>query len=68
MRDTTERPEAVEAGTALLTGVCRTTIVSETNRLIRNRTVYESMTRVGNPFGDGRASQRIRAVLERVKT
>lgn len=63
MRDTTERPEAVEAGTARLVGTCRSTIVAEAGRLLDDRDHYESMSTAHNPFGDGKASERILGVL-----
>jgi len=64
MRDTTERPEAVDAGTVELVGTDTDLIVQETNRLLDNQAAYEAMSRAHNPYGDGLASQRIRdAVL-----
>jgi len=65
MRDVTERPEAIEAGTAKLVGTEPRAIVSATERLLRFGAVYRKMTRARNPFGDGRASARIAAVLRR---
>ena len=59
MRDKTERPEAVLAGTARLVGTRRESIVAECNRLLDDPEAYESMARAHNPYGDGRASQRI---------
>lgn len=59
MRDKTERPEAVLAGTARLVGTRRESIVAECNRLLDDAEAYESMARAHNPYGDGRASQRI---------
>ena len=59
LRDNTERPEAVEAGTALLVGTDADRIVAETRRLLRDPNHYRDMSRAHNPFGDGRASQRI---------
>lgn len=63
MRDTTERPEAVEAGTALLVGANCNQIVSETMRLLDDRDHYSAMSHAHNPFGDGRASDRIAEVI-----
>lgn len=63
MRDNTERPEAVEAGTALLVGTDRQRIVEETERLLDDRTHYHSMATAHNPFGDGHASKRIVGAL-----
>ena len=59
MRETTERPEAVEAGTAKLVGTDENAIVSAATRLLEDRNSYESMARVHNPYGDGQASIRI---------
>jgi UDP-N-acetylglucosamine 2-epimerase (non-hydrolysing) len=59
LRRTTERPEAVEAGTARLIGTDSGTIVTETSRLLEDPQAYEAMARAHNPFGDGQASQRI---------
>jgi UDP-N-acetylglucosamine 2-epimerase (non-hydrolysing) len=63
LRDTTERPEGVEAGTARLVGADRAKIVSETFRLLDDDECYSTMSRSHNPFGDGRASERIAKVL-----
>jgi UDP-N-acetylglucosamine 2-epimerase (non-hydrolysing) len=65
MRDKTERPEAVEAGTVLLTGCSRERIVSETVRLLDDAEEYAKRTRIHNPYGDGHAAERIAAVLKR---
>jgi UDP-N-acetylglucosamine 2-epimerase (non-hydrolysing) len=65
MRDVTERPEAVEAGTAKLVGTDPDVIVLATERLLRSTAAYREMARARNPFGDGRASIRIAAVLRR---
>lgn len=59
MRDTTERPEAVEAGTVILVGTNRALIVEEANSLIRNPHRYNVMTALHNPYGDGEACRRI---------
>ncbi|MXO96970.1 UDP-N-acetylglucosamine 2-epimerase (non-hydrolyzing) [Erythrobacter aquimaris] len=59
MRETTERPEGVEAGTAKLVGTDADTIVRETLRLLDNDDAYAAMARAHNPFGDGHSSQRI---------
>ena len=63
MREKTERPEAVEAGTALLMGTDEERIVAETARLLDDRQEYRRRARIHNPYGDGRASARIRDVL-----
>lgn len=59
MRDTTERPEAVEAGTVKLVGANRENIVREIDRLLRNDHEYQMMSEAHNPYGDGTASKRI---------
>jgi UDP-N-acetylglucosamine 2-epimerase (non-hydrolysing) len=63
MRDTTERPEAVEAGTVKLVGTDRATIVREANRLLDDAAAYDAMARAHNPYGDGMAASRIRDIL-----
>jgi len=64
MRETTERPEGVDAGTALLVGTEPDRIVQETIRLLDDSAHYNRMSRAHNPFGDGKASQRIRDILK----
>ena len=64
MRDVTERPEAVEAGTAKLVGTDVKKIVRETERLLTDHEYYFEMSRAHNPYGDGKASDRIIEVLE----
>lgn len=59
MRDKTERPEAVEAGTVKLVGSCEDAIVQAARELLENPKTYQAMARVHNPYGDGRASARI---------
>lgn len=59
MRDTTERPEAVEAGTVKLVGTDKETIVQALNELLINKEAYEQMAFAHNPYGDGKASERI---------
>lgn len=59
MRDTTERPEAVEAGTVKLVGTDYHLIVSEASRLLNDPTYYNSMAHASNPYGDGQACRRI---------
>lgn len=59
MRDTTERPEAVEAGTVKLVGTDKARIVNEVNNLLTNDQEYQSMSRAHNPYGDGKACERI---------
>jgi len=65
MREKTERPEAIEAGTARLVGTDSKRIFEETQRLLSDRTEYEKMARAANPFGDGRAAERIVQILLR---
>ena len=64
MRDTTERPEALEAGTVKLVGTNYGKIVSEVSALLENQGYYEKMSRAINPYGDGRACERIVQTLE----
>lgn len=65
MRETTERPEAVEAGTVKLVGTDRERIVAEANRLLDDAAEYGRMARSHNPYGDGHACDRIvKALLE----
>ena len=59
MRDTTERPEAVEAGTVKLVGTDTDLIVREAARLLEDQMAYERMSRSHNPYGDGLASERV---------
>ena len=66
MRDTTERPEAVAAGTVRLVGVDHARIVSETKRLLDDETAYQQMAFAHNPYGDGLACQRILATFEKL--
>ena len=63
LRDETERPEAVEAGCAVIVGAQRRKIVDEVTRLAGDATAFAHMQRAGNPFGDGKASQHIVAAL-----
>jgi UDP-N-acetylglucosamine 2-epimerase (non-hydrolysing) len=63
MRDTTERPEAVDAGTVILVGTNREKIVNNVIELIESKESYETMSRQHNPYGDGEASDRIVQVL-----
>lgn len=65
MRETTERPEAVEAGTVVLVGTDVEKIVSECESLMTDARRYESMARAHNPYGDGKATGRILDVLGR---
>lgn len=64
MRDKTERPEAVEAGTVRLVGADENRIVEQASRLLDSPDEYQAMSRVHNPYGDGRACERITAVID----
>ena len=64
MRDTTERPEAVEAGTVKLIGTNRDLIVGEVSALLDNENYYLSMSKAVNPYGDGQACERIVEILK----
>lgn len=59
MRDTTERPEAIEAGTVKLVGTDYDRIVNEVSALLDNPSIYDSMSKAVNPYGDGKACERI---------
>jgi UDP-N-acetylglucosamine 2-epimerase (non-hydrolysing) len=63
MRDTTERPEGVAAGTARLVGADAAVIVAETVRLLDDDAAYQAMARAHNPYGDGTASAQIAGIL-----
>jgi UDP-N-acetylglucosamine 2-epimerase (non-hydrolysing) len=65
MRDTTERPEAVQAGTVRLVGTNEDKIVLETLRLLDNEEAYQEMSTAHNPYGDGNAAPRIIGIIER---
>ncbi|MGB9804059.1 UDP-N-acetylglucosamine 2-epimerase, partial [Desulfofundulus sp.] len=59
LRNTTERPEAVRAGTVRLVGTAREAVFQETRRLLDDAAYYRQMAEAVNPYGDGRASRRI---------
>jgi UDP-N-acetylglucosamine 2-epimerase (non-hydrolysing) len=59
MRNTTERPEALDAGTVKLVGTDHDLIVSEVSRLLEDKTYYDKMSQAVNPYGDGLACERI---------
>jgi UDP-N-acetylglucosamine 2-epimerase (non-hydrolysing) len=63
MRETTERPEGVAAGTAKLVGNDEEVIVTEASRLLDDKAAYEAMARAHNPFGDGKSSERIARII-----
>lgn len=64
MRNTTERPEAVDAGTVKLVGTDRAVIALEASRLLDDYAAYDSMSRAHNPYGDGQAASRICDILK----
>jgi UDP-N-acetylglucosamine 2-epimerase (non-hydrolysing) len=68
MRETTERPEAVEAGTVKLVGTNRETIVAEVSRLLDDKEAYDAMSFAHNPYGDGMAVDRILSRLRQYAT
>ena len=63
MRDTTERPEGIKAGTLKLVGTDEETIYTEFKRLLTDTAAYDAMAKASNPYGDGRACERIARVL-----
>jgi len=65
MRETTERPEGIEAGTARLVGTDPAVIVGEASRLLSDPAAHEAMARAVNPYGDGMAASRICGLLFR---
>lgn len=65
MRDTTERPEGIEAGTLKLVGTNEETIYKEFKSLLENEDEYKKMSKASNPYGDGYASKRIADILEK---
>ena len=64
MRDTTERPEGIAAGTLKLVGTEEETIYKELSRLLSDKTEYDAMSKASNPYGDGHACERIADILE----
>ena len=64
MRDVTERPEALEAGTTKLVGTKRSAIAREVNRILDDAVTSGNMAQARNPFGDGKASERIHTILK----
>ena len=66
MRDTTERPEGVTAGTLKLVGTDEERIYTEFSRLLNNRDAYDAMSLASNPYGDGRASQKIADIISEI--
>jgi UDP-N-acetylglucosamine 2-epimerase (non-hydrolysing) len=64
LRKETERPEAVQAGCAKIIGTSGEAIIHEVESLLSNASLYEAMKPLSNPFGDGRASERIAQTLQ----
>ena len=64
MRDTTERPEGVKAGTLKLVGTNEETIYNEFIKLLEDKNEYEKMSKASNPYGDGHACERIADILQ----
>ena len=67
MRDTTERPEAVDAGTVKLVGTNKEVIIEEAQKLLDNKEEYEKMSKAHNPYGDSKACERIVNFIRDVK-
>ena len=65
MRDTTERPEAVDAGTVRLVGTDKEMIIKHVSRLLDDQSDYQAMSQAVNPYGDGKACERIIGYLEK---
>ena len=63
LRDVTERPEAISAGTAQLAGTCYQSVYEAAQRLLIDETAYRQMAHAANPYGDGRAAQRITEII-----
>ncbi|MDD2886287.1 MAG: UDP-N-acetylglucosamine 2-epimerase (non-hydrolyzing) [Aliarcobacter sp.] len=67
MRDTTERPEAVDAGTVKLVGTNKESIIKEAQKLLDNKEKYEKMSKAHNPYGDGKACEKIVKFIKETK-
>jgi UDP-N-acetylglucosamine 2-epimerase (non-hydrolysing) len=67
MRDTTERTEAITAGTAILTGTKSADIVHHVSNLLQNNNIYQRMSQIKNPYGDGKTALRIIEILTKYK-
>ena len=65
MRDTTERPEGIEAGTLRIVGTDEENIYRNFRELLENKDAYSAMAHASNPYGDGHACRRIADILER---
>ncbi len=66
MRENTERPEAVEAGTVILVGTDKNKIINETSKLLENPILYSKMSGLHNPYGNGKASEKIIDFLTKI--
>ena len=64
IRETTERPEAIDSGTAKLIGAKRNNIFNESKKLLQDDAYYMSMSKAINPFGDGKSSERIFNIIK----
>lgn len=67
MRETTERPEAVEAGTVILVGTNEELIFTKAIELLNNKNVFEQMSKLHNPYGDGKACERIVKFMKNIR-
>ncbi|XPV69597.1 MAG: non-hydrolyzing UDP-N-acetylglucosamine 2-epimerase [Halarcobacter sp.] len=67
MRDTTERPEALQAGTVKLVGTNSKTIINESQKLLDDKEEYEKMSKAHNPYGDGKACKKIVKFIKNIK-
>ena len=63
LRENTERPEAVEAGTAKIVGTDEMKIMFETKKLLEDRKEFNNMSHAVNPYGDGKSAARIRQII-----
>lgn len=63
MRETTERPEAIESGVVKLVGTCKNDIIQQAQKLLNDQNEYDKMSKACNPYGDGKACERIVAIL-----
>lgn len=63
LREVTERMEGVEAGTAILVGSCSNKIVMEASKLMEDKIYYQKVSKANNPYGDGKTSEKIKAIL-----
>lgn len=64
LREVTERTEGVDAGTAILVGSNKEKIISEANKLLEDKTYYETISKASNPYGDGKTSEKIKEILD----